>query len=547
MRQIKLNKTKSVESINKDVFLPLGVSSKNKLLPSSEIYKIIDTSEIFVMEKNKGDLFRLSVTVNPLFTNILTNIIGPDSLSTYNEDRFKNRESPANASLHLKDNLTYRTSLQLNKLNNNGWVGYYNPELFTNDCKQIDLHPKRDEMNILGAGGIKNWDVCVTYPYLSENHPLVSNGIKISDFEVVEYSGRDMVRFSTDFNHGLKIGDKVFIDQLSDPALNGEYFVYNVGDGGEMRDNYFLVEISGVFTLTPSTTMKRMSNGRKSKYYFRVFKKVKMLNSPIMENDDYEIFQMGFANNVFGDNIIQINFSEEIDLSGLTDNLKRPITELFVTFIKKSDALFSKVKSGFNLNYLPGSDNSIPDIKKINNDPSSTHNPLETQISINQDTYYGDLVEFNDYDHVEVILNEVNHRFNTNNRDTGGMITSDGATLVMGKRFEGYYYKPHHSIKVRELSDYVEQGVLTDDKPDYAVSLGDGRFLWRDVYDYAVAPNLDIPFLNGCHYVNKLINLHLKRQDPFGLYGLYYNTFPRDVNGVELENNEIKTNTNDCF
>lgn len=548
MDKIRLNKGKNINSVNVDIFKGLNITSANKQLIDTNINKIIDVSEVFVSEKNNGGRFRISSTINPLFTNVLTNISGPDSLSSFNEDRFRSKISPANAALNLKENISFNNSIKNFRLNKNGWVGYYNPLLLTNDCKLIDLHPKRNELNLLGVNGVKNWDICVTYPFMNDYHPLIENGLPLNNFEIIEYNGRNMIRFSSIFNHGLKTGDKVFISGLVETNLEGEYLVYKVGlSDGSNKDNYFVIDINQTITLTDISSFRRVVNGEKSTYYFRVFKKIKTSVSPVIESDDYEIFQMGFSNNIFNDNIIQVNFNEDIDTTDLIDNLKRPISEIFITFIKKSDSLFSSVKSGFDLNFINDFNYNIPDIRRITNNVSSPFAFLENSIDINQDLFYGDLIEFNNFEIKEIILNEVNHRFNTNNRDNGATLNVDGDLIALGKRYEGYYYKPHHLIKIREISDYIEQGSINDELPEYAINLGDGRFLWRDVFDFGNSLNLDIPFLNGCHYVNKLINLFLKRQDPFGDYGLYYNSFPRDIVGTIEDNNFINnTNEDEC-
>ena len=42
----------------------------------------------------------------------------------------------------------------------------------------------------------------------------------------------------------------------------------------------------------------------------------------------------------------------------------------------------------------------------------------------------------------------------------------------------------------------------------------------------------DYPFQNGAHYIYSNINFYLRRQDPFGLYGLLYTaTEPIDISG----------------
>ena len=51
----------------------------------------------------------------------------------------------------------------------------------------------------------------------------------------------------------------------------------------------------------------------------------------------------------------------------------------------------------------------------------------------------------------------------------------------------------------------------------------------------------EYPFTNGAFYINKRVNLYLKRQDPYDLYGLYSDD---DILGreakIENENNYVK-------
>ena len=94
-------------------------------------------------------------------------------------------------------------------------------------------------------------------------------------------------------------------------------------------------------------------------------------------------------------------------------------------------------------------------------------------------------------------------------------------------------------MKLREWSNYVEQGdSSTAGIPVYAEDLGDGRWLWRDQLslgfsDISTTP-VDYSFLNGCHYIHQNYCVPMKRQDPFGQYGLYYGTFPRDNFGDRM-------------
>ena len=109
----------------------------------------------------------------------------------------------------------------------------------------------------------------------------------------------------------------------------------------------------------------------------------------------------------------------------------------------------------------------------------------------------------------------------------------------MGPRQEGYYYKAHNLIKIRNFSNFFDTGdANTVDIPSYAFQSPDGTYLWRTLLDIGfnetnVAP-LDYPFLNGCHYMYDNYCFLLKRQDPFDLWNLYYSTYPADPIGESI-------------
>jgi hypothetical protein len=91
------------------------------------------------------------------------------------------------------------------------------------------------------------------------------------------------------------------------------------------------------------------------------------------------------------------------------------------------------------------------------------------------------------------------------------------------------------------------------DIPSYAHVIKDGtcRLIWRDVINNGMNSSdksIEIyPFTNGAFYINKQINLYVRRQDPFGIYGLYSKD---DIIGnemeIEKENNYVKDKEIKC-
>ena len=117
------------------------------------------------------------------------------------------------------------------------------------------------------------------------------------------------------------------------------------------------------------------------------------------------------------------------------------------------------------------------------------------------DVLDGGFYEWNDYEQMERLISEVNHKFTFNPFVFNISDTDDNANQM------GYYYKPHNKMKIRDFSDYIETGNVNNiaDVPDYAYfSTTYGSFIWRDIYTYGFKDSnkngVDYPFLNGKHY-----------------------------------------------
>lgn len=92
------------------------------------------------------------------------------------------------------------------------------------------------------------------------------------------------------------------------------------------------------------------------------------------------------------------------------------------------------------------------------------------------------------------------------------------------------------NVEVRRFSNLV---------PSYAMNVGRGRYVWRDILKEGEVENInDTPiehiFTNGSFYVNKQIKFFLRRQDSFGKNGLLHREFPNDIYGDTLELNNIE-------
>lgn len=239
----------------------------------------------------------------------------------------------------------------------------------------------------------------------------------------------------------------------------------------------------------------KIVNNTKCEYYIRLFKKlpnlkksVENLSDDVARNGirfdeyvqrnatkdgkmcdfDHEVYPLAFSKTIYGDNITQYQFTDTIDVSHMRDNLGRPLTNLYITIVKKNigykswygnikhysdytennkikrveySHCFGKVTSGLDFLCKEGDDNEIvrknkgflSDAKVITNVFTETSGqPLEFWGKINMlndgetdgileydDVFFGDVVEYNPMDVMETTLSDVQFRFNTAQRENG--------------------------------------------------------------------------------------------------------------------------------
>lgn len=553
-----LNKYKSKEAVDKDSYMSLQVNNTSRLLPPSEINKVLNLGDQFNYERQKCPFYRILGKINPLISNVLFNTTGTQSCwEIFSTNLFTNN------TLDDDDpNLTFGQSIKKHLKEIDGWYGYFDPVISNaRFCLFYDMEPKRERFSFLPDvtnitnQQVKNWELTITYPHASDKkHPVVNGGLIIVDKQRVLVGGKPMTALSVPVFHNLLNGGVV---KLMNTNLDGTYQVIRVGlDDGKQKNYYFCIDIDyNTLVLNSNSRMTKMYENVPSEYYFRKFKKIKTKSSNIIEPDDYEVFKIAFSESIFSDDITEFVFNEDITIQDLVDNLGRPLSELYLTVIKTdSNQIFTKISSGIEAPYIPEFNTAnintslkdIPVIQKIHNvltSPSQTFTPLEFDVKVTDNEFYGDVVEYNSITIKEVVLSDVNHRFNTVNRET------TNNSIVSGPRPEGYYYKAHHLIKIRDFSSYIEEGdANTYGIPDYAIKLSNDKYYWRDYLDIGTNDItndfVNYPFLNNSHYIYQNYCFEVKRQDPFDNWDLYFSSFPADPIGNAM-GNKFKINLSD--
>ncbi len=132
------------------------------------------------------------------------------------------------------------------------------------------------------------------------------------------------------------------------------------------------------------------------------------------------------------------------------------------------------------------------------------------------------------------------------------------------KKFYFVAYDEKGTEKVDlDISDYSKFKLFKIDNLEvssHASLLKDGtcRFVWRDLYNNGFSPTSaksteEYPFTNGAFYINKRIDIYVRRQDPYGVYGLYDGVgIGADISGddsyteVVSDNNYVKSDDIKC-
>ena len=341
------------------------------------------------------------------------------------------------------------------------------------------------------------------------------------------------------------------IDNVGNETYNSEKYVINI-----LRSEF-----------TSETTLNQVIFGRRcldlnnitgstSSYYVHKHKTLTTeedyildkvgFESPIWENERKILFESALKEN---DVLVERNrpesvlfdFKKTFILTGITNNLKYTPTEVYATMIlRNGNGFFTYppkvgykfnfhdkwVDYQFNVNRTGTTETSITKMGFTSNTGLTgftSGNTISTGTTLT-----GAFVEYNEKELKERIISEAFHRF------SHIKTLSDGKSLfnheqdqdsyyagVTSGNTVGYYYQPHHRIKLRQLSPYIETSKLKREElinlPENTIFDGENKvWKWRDVYDHGFIDQegngTKFPYINDMHYVSTDINFYLRNE-----------------------------------
>ena len=525
-----------------DLFIQVPIENTKKSIIEGDRTVLLNLEERFDHERQISTKFRIAGKIVNLFDNIVSG-------KTNNYQPFENE-------LYLIDP-TKSVVDALGDVSLADWRGYPPYDEFnffrTSGVPGHIIYRSK-------SASTYNWSTYLTYPYSNDYNQYMTytneeNGAKIT-FQVSEgvpyviknrvVNGKNMLTFYCGYKHNIVEGDYIYLQT----PINGSNLleVYSLGDQAFGNDDKVLNVYNYGFTGSTINddymgNLKKVINPNNSgettsKYYVRKHKTLtdvsnvdltrmafEQNNFPVKKKLEYSALTPNQVTRISvkdGRGSFGVSFDKDIDIISLMDNLDRPITELFVTIVNKgymgyfnSPPITNPTKGlevGWSFNFLRDSIDDWWSKINVNNKDNITNDYYDKQgdNGLNIRFYYnknlpigtelkGDVCEWNEFNQKETVVSPISHKFSFN-----PSIFSTNADINLP---DGYTYNPHHSVKLRTYSDYIEVGDKDDVSgvPDYSFfSKYEGQWRWRDIYSYGFVDTggngVNYPFLNGEHY-----------------------------------------------
>jgi hypothetical protein len=555
-----------VGSLDKNLMIPYALNNTTRNIIQNDRDLVLNLQDQYNREREESYTYRLYGKINPIVGNFVSGCTYDPVFMSYHlyyqPIPLSDQESLACGypSIQFFDFITY-TSLtsfhnyvELNSYLDN-WVMY---ESYVNQ-------------------NIQNWPM----EYYSERHNppelatgALNKGVSFNSgdgipfhVENVTIQGKGAVKFICPVDHGLSPGEYIVLDQtvnaintnvllqinppgglgpsypgnpqpvfsLGDENFNTESKIFNIllndddqvvndGDVGvfkrlidreNMNETLSQYYVHSHEILTKPTEYTLDKTGFEKGIYSKRAKTFQANNSP----------SAGVEHHVVKDEYPSYmwNFTNDLDVSDYSDNLGRPLKDLYISVFAVNETGIWKIRGnscvglGWDWNFTPDG--------KIDPYPNNVmEGNLSTPYNLPQsgDTFIGAFVEYNEWELKERIISEAYHKLTFNNVDTNGTSFYDpdpdsnlAAGTATDEIFGGYYYQPHTRIPIKTYSETVMTHKNYEFVPEYSnFSIHESLWRWRELLPtgfYESDMNgTDYPFVNGAHYPYKNINFEIK-------------------------------------
>ena len=218
--------------------------------------------------------------------------------------------------------------------------------------------------------------------------------------------------------------------------------------------------------------------------------------------DEFELYDAGFAKNIFGDQEYSFNFTKDIDISGFTDYKTIPATELFLHPVYKLTTNGTTPPVTEKLKYLYWDDSDNP-----TGEPFTLNYVSRYSIG---DIIYGDLISYSESNYEYRVLIDQSYQIST------PYVDDNNANQRLCWRYNAFipirlrYLSSITSRVNSESSSYDERMKI----PPYAINTYSTNYIWREilpegVFDPMTGDGVDHPFINLRRYSFSSLNLNV--------------------------------------
>ena len=545
-----------------DLTTKVGLESSTELLREGDKTIILNLDDLYFDERNECNKYKIYGKLKMIFRNMYLGVSGYGNLNEYlylqgdGADNNFNGYLPYNEFAFLRNDI-YRETADYFTVTDST-MGTYTPTF-----SLPDPIPNKHQTISLMEAPYHNWNIYVSYVYSQDSsHPIkytLSGATKTEDINIKTFVSGDGIpcrveskigyyKLNCPVEHGVNEGEFVIISGKT-------YSVSSLGDERYDSQKYVInlnkPQFSGV-TLNPIVLIKRCIDadnltGTTSTYYVHKHKILTNSTNYILDKAGFEtpIFEdekklllensAGRGNFLVERNRMEsviFDFKDSFVLSGLTNNLSFTPTEVYLSVIYRNGSGYFDypVKVGYRFhlhdtwvdNHYSGSTANETSLTKSGYTKDGTTFYTGNSLNIG-DTLVGAFIEYNHSELKERVISDAFHKltnpatiFDFNQNESSYYSGATDLNKV------GLYYQPHHKIKLRELSPYVETSNTNNilDLPENAEFFAtEGLWKWRDLYDHGyIDPDgngTDYPFVNGQHYVKTDINFYLRNEHSF--------------------------------
>jgi hypothetical protein len=554
-----------------DLTTKIGLESTEELLREGDRSIILNLEEHFSYERAESKKYKIYGKVRMIFRNMYEGDSNYQNLTEYlylsgDGDIGDNTGYLPYDEFAFIRRDTYRQDISVPSVSGSTY-GTYTPTL------SLPTKPRNKHQIISNMGApYHNWNLYLSYVYSADTEFQMSytlsgaTGYSCNNTTQICFKAKDGIpcrvettatnyKITSPVPHGIGEDEFVIISSVS--AISGNtYSVSSLGDDKYNSSKYVInlnrQQFSGV-TIPTLITIKRCTNdknisGSTSTYYVH---KHKTLNQhtdyildkagfevPIFEEEKKLLFEDSVGNN---DVLVERNrpesllydFRNSFILTGLTNNLGYTPTEIYATVLFKNGSGYfeypPKVGYRFHLhnswidNHFSGTTTQETSLTGTSVTISGITFTSGSTIPIGT-ILTGAFVEYNPAEIKERIISEALHKIvhptTIFDHDQDQNVNEFSGATANNKM--GLLYYPHHRIKLRQLSPYIETFNTNNilDLPDNARFFPNEKiWKWRDLYDHGFIDDegngTNYPFVNGQHYVKTDFNFYLINEKEF--------------------------------